>query len=205
MNRGTKELIDNLVSEGVLKTPHITDAFYGIDRADFVPSEEGAYTYLDTALPIGYGQTISQPYTVAFMLELLSPREGEKILDVGSGSGWTTALLARIVGEKGKVIGVEVVPELVVSGQRNLAKYGFSHTHIEQSSGELGCPKHAPYDKILVSATGAEVPHELIEQLKVGGVMVLPVHDALQRVTRLSKTKIKTEIYEGFAFVPLIT
>ncbi|MBI2618162.1 protein-L-isoaspartate O-methyltransferase [Candidatus Kaiserbacteria bacterium] len=204
MKMNYSQLINNLVSEGVLKTPALVEAFREIDRADFVPSGERKYAYLDTALPIGYDQTISQPYTVAFMLELLNPQKGEKILDVGSGSGWTTALLACIVGGKGLVMGVEVVPELVALGQNNLAKYEFPHARIEQSSAKLGCPEHAPYDKILVSAAGNEVPQELTEQLKIGGVMVLPVGDALWKVTCVSKNKTKTETFEGFAFVPLI-
>ncbi len=129
--RSNKELVEHLIKRGVLKTPKIIEAFKKIDRKDFVKEEFLEEAYFDTPLPIGFGQTISQPYTVAFMLELLEPKEGDTVLDIGSGSGWTTALLAYIVGNKGKVIGVERIKELVEFGKKNLAKYKFKNAHIE--------------------------------------------------------------------------
>ena len=122
-----QSLINHLINVGVLKTPEIIKAFYKIDRAFFVPKEFHDYAYEDYPLSIGYGATISQPYTVAFMLELLQPKKGEKILDVGSGSSWTTALLAHIVGIKGKIFGVEIVPELIKFAKDNLKKFKFSN------------------------------------------------------------------------------
>jgi len=179
-----KELVELLLRMGVLKTPLVEEALWAVDRADFVPPEYHGEAYGNYPLPIGYGQTISQPYVVAFMLELLGVRRGERVLDVGSGSGWTTALLAHMVGGKGEVFGLEIVPELVSFGQRNLNKYPFSRASISQAGKELGLPKEAPFDRILVSAASSDIPKELVEQLKIGGVMVLSVKDAIFRVEK---------------------
>lgn len=199
-----KDLVDSLVSEGVLKTKSIKDAFHHVDRKDFVDPDYEDEAYNDTALPIGYGQTISQPYTVAFMLELLQPQKNGSVLDVGSGSGWTTALLADIVGTEGSVQGVELVPGLVEFGQDNLAKYDFPHAQITQATEELGLAKYAPYDRILVSAGNTAVPKKLVDQLRDGGVMVLPVGSAILKVTKISSEETEEEKFEGFAFVPLV-
>ncbi len=200
-----RQLVDSLVQDGVLRTPMILHAFRAVDRADFVPPEYRAAAYDDEALPIGFHQTISQPYTVAFMLELLSPKRGENILDMGSGSGWTTALLADIVGKEGAVHGVEIVPDLARCGKNNLAKYRFSQAEIFLAGATLGSPAHAPFDKILVSAAGDSVPQKLLTQLKVYGTMVLPVRDAVWQVKKISESTTKTKQFEGFAFVPLLT
>ena len=120
-----EELVKHLRELGVLKSPQIIAAFLAIDRARFVSDELKAEAYIDEALPIGEGQTTSQPYTVAFMLELLEPQAGEVILDIGSGSGWQTAILAKIAGKTGKVHAVEIIPELCELGRRNVGKYNF--------------------------------------------------------------------------------
>ncbi len=199
------ELIAELKREGVLKNPNILRAFQGIDRKDFVPEALWDEAYGNYPLPLGNsGQTISQPYTVAFMLDLLSPETGEKILDVGSGSGWTTALLASVVGLTGKVYGVEIIPELVALGQKNLAKYDFRNASIRQAGEKLGIPEEAPFDKILVSAAGSSLSHELLSQLKTGGILVMPIENYISRVKKISADKIETEKFEGFAFVPLV-
>lgn len=173
-----------------------------IDRKDFVLKEYEKEAYEDYPLPIGFNQTISQPSTVNFMLKLLDPQKQEKILDLGSGSGFSTALLAEAVGEKGKVFGVEKIPELVSFGKKNLSKYDFNNATILEAGETLGLPTEAPFDKILVSASAKEIPQELIDQLKVGGIMVIPVEN---NILRIKKTKHDIEIqkYEGFVFVPL--
>ena len=114
-----KYLVKELISSGYLKTPEIIDAFQKIDRKDFVSDEYKDRAYVNAPLPIGYGQTISQPLTVAFMLELLQPEKGNKILEIGSGSGWQTALLARVVGDEGRVFAIELIPELEQFGRKN--------------------------------------------------------------------------------------
>jgi protein-L-isoaspartate(D-aspartate) O-methyltransferase len=201
LNHG--ELVKKLITGGTLKTERIMDAFKKIDRVDFVMDEYRDEAYGDYPLPIGHGQTISQPSTVAFMLELLEPQEGDKILDVGSGSGWTTTLLAQIVGPTGRVFGLELVPELVKFGSGNLGKYGFPHAEIRQASGALGLEGEAPFDRILVSAAGEKMPQELIDQIKVGGRMVIPIQNAVWRVDRTSGTEVSKEEFSGFVFVPL--
>jgi protein-L-isoaspartate(D-aspartate) O-methyltransferase len=123
---------------------------------------------------------------------------------VGSGSGWTTALLARIAGEKGKVLGLEKVPELVVLGKDNLAKYDFPNVEIRQAEQELGLKKEAPFDKILVSAAARTIPEELVKQLKTGGVMVIPINNDVLKIEKTSKKENRIQRFEGFVFVPLV-
>ena len=189
----------------VLKTPALIKAFLKIDRRDFVLPEYQDQAYEDHPLPIDSGQTISQPYTVAFMLELLQPKKGEKILDIGSGSAWTTALLAQIVGSTGKVFGTELKPSLVHIGQENLAKYDFPWAEINQAQkGSLGFLKEAPFDKILVSAAAREIPQKLLDQLKEHGVMVIPVEDAVLRIQSVPGKEPEVQRFEGFVFVPLL-
>src|SRR3989338_5406598 len=156
-NRDMEQLVRQLKTMGVLKTPHIINAFLASDRKFFVSPQHAEDAYLDTALPIGRGQTISQPLTVAFMLELLQPRAGQKILDVGSGSGWTTALLADIVGPGGKVYAMERISELKEFGQANVKKYSFPTVEFFCRDGHDGLPSAAPFDRILVSAAAHEI------------------------------------------------
>ena len=198
-------LIKKLLADRALQNKRIINALRTIDRKDFVPSAYDAESYADTSLPIGYGQTISQPTTVAIMLELLRPKKGEKILDVGSGSGWTTALLAALVGPYGKVHGVERIPELVAFGTENLRKYPFANTTVTQAGTLLGLPLSAPYDRILVSAACEKIPQELLKQLKVKGTLVIPIESAIWKVQKLSKTTYTKNTVEGFAFVPLLS
>ncbi|MDX1608019.1 MAG: protein-L-isoaspartate O-methyltransferase [Candidatus Spechtbacterales bacterium] len=197
-------LIKTITEKGFLKTPEIIKAFQKIDRADFVRPEKLSEAYEDYPLPIGNGATISQPSTVAFMLENLQPKKGDKVLDIGSGSGWTTALLAEIIGSEGKVYGIEIVPELVEFGQKNLKKYKFNNASINHAEeGRLGLPKHAPYDKILISAAAEKKPYELTEQLKTGGNIIVPVISSIWKMHKVSEDKIKEEEFSGFNFVPL--
>jgi len=200
-----KKLIKQLRDERkVLQRSALLNAFETYDRADFVTEDYLPEAYEDYALPIGYDQTISQPTTVAFMLELLDISEGEHVLDVGSGSGWTTALLANLVGDKGSVVGVEIVPELVSFGRKNIEKYGIKNAEIVSAVDEIGFPKNGPYDKILVSASATDaVPEELLVQLKPGGVIVIPVGQSLFQVRKISEDDFQTKEFPGFSFVEL--
>ncbi len=183
---------------------NIEEAFKAVDRANFMPPEIQHLAEVDNAAPIGHGQTISQPYTVRAMLEWLDPRPGEKVLDVGSGSGWTTALLAKLVGPKGRVYAVERIPELLKFGRDNVQRLGIKNAEFHPAGDELGLPEAAPFDKILVSAAADELPDELVDQLKVGGKMVIPVHDDILEITKLPGGKLDTKIHPGFVFVPLL-
>lgn len=198
-----ESLVSSLTDVGLLKSPNIIQAFLSVERKDFIPEKWTDYAYDDRPLPIGFEQTISQPSVVAFMLELLSPKEGESVLDVGSGSGWTTALLAYIVGEKGCVRGVEIIPELVIFGRRNLQKYRFPQASIAQASDHLGIPEDGPFDRILVSAEATKIPKELLDQLCLGGTLIVPIRDGIARICKISKTKSTKKFYPGFVFVPL--
>ncbi|WP_418641098.1 protein-L-isoaspartate O-methyltransferase [Sulfurimonas sp. ST-27] len=198
-----RELIQSMQNSGVLKTPQIIEAFEKIDRKYFVPEGFEEAIYRDAPLPIGEGQTISQPSTVAFMLELLQPRQGDSVLDIGSGSAWTTSLLCAIVGESGHVTGMERVERLVSIGQKNLSQFGFGQCHIEKAGKELGKPGEQ-FDKILVSASAPEIPFSLFEQLKPNGVLVIPVGNSIFKFKKLQDGRIQQEEYAGFVFVPLI-
>jgi len=200
-------LIDSLIQDGWLKTPRIIDAFKTIKRIDFLPEESKDLAELNDALPIGYGQTISQPLVVAFMLEQLQPEEGEKILDIGSGSGWTSALLAHCVSQKGKVIAIEIIPELKDFGEKNIAKYNFIEKGIVNcicADGSKGYKKEAPYDKILVSASAKSIPKAWKEQLKINGRIVAPVENSIWVIIKKSEKDFEEIEYPGFIFVPLI-
>lgn len=201
-------LIDDLIKEGWLKTPPIIDAFRKIKRIDFLPDDLKRLAEANTALPIGQGQTISQPLVVAFMIEQLEPRKGDKILDIGSGSGWTTALLAEIVGEKGKVVAIELVPELKEFGEKNTAKYNF----IEEGralfvcgDGSRGYEEEAPFDRILVSATAQQISPDWKKQLKVRGRIVTPIGTSIWVFVKESEKEFLEQEYPGFVFVPLIS
>ncbi len=182
----------------------ITEAFEAMDRAKFVPEELRSAVDVDAPLPIGYGQTNSQPYTVRLMLEWLNPQPGEKILDLGSGSGWTTALLAYLVGPKGRVYAVERIPELVEFGQENCERTGVKNARFFQAGDEFGLVDEAPFDRILVSASADELPQKLVDQLKIGGKMVIPVQNDILEITKKYKGELNIKRHGGFAFVPLL-
>lgn len=205
MKNAKQLLIDKMIRVGVLSSASIIKAFEEVDRSAFVTPAYLERAYDDTPLPIGYGQTISQPTTVAFMLERLQPKSGEKILDVGSGSGWSTALLANLVGPKGSVIGVELIETLVKFGRVNLGKYNYNHAKIIKTEEDMiGYEQEAPYDKILVSAAAQAIPEDLINQLKIGGIMVLPVKSSILKVEKTTENDYEYDEYHGFSFVPLV-
>jgi protein-L-isoaspartate(D-aspartate) O-methyltransferase len=179
-------------------------AFAAVPREDFLPPAERPWAGGDHPLPIGHGQTNSQPTTVANMLALLEPGPGHRVLDVGSGSGWTTALLARLVAPDGRVLGTEIVPELVERGRAALAPYADGRAEIRAAvPGVLGLPEEAPFDRILVSAEARQMPAPLVDQLAEGGILVVPVAGAMHRVRRTAGGLEDTE-HGWYRFVPLL-
>lgn len=199
------DLVEYLIEEGWLKSKRIIEAFKKIKRADFVPENIKYLAEKNEALPIGFEQTISQPLVVAFMIECLEPKAGERILDVGAGSGWTSALLAEIVGERGKVMAFEIVPELAEFGRKNVSKYNFIEKgRVEFISGDASKNLEGDFDKILCSASlEKEVPSEWKRRLKEGGILVCPMIHSIWKFTK-KNSKLEGKEYPGFSFVPFI-
>ncbi|AGF72061.1 protein-L-isoaspartate O-methyltransferase family protein [Corynebacterium halotolerans] len=176
-----------------------------IDRTGFLPPRQRPHAGQDVPLPIGHGQTNSQPTTVATMLELLEVRAGDRVLDIGCGSGWTTALLSRLVGESGQVTGVERIPQLTEFGRDNLARLELSNAEIRQAVPEVfGLPDDGPFDRILVSAEADELPDELVDQLGAGGILVIPVAGLMIKVRLNHPGAPRVTYHGGFRFVPLL-
>jgi protein-L-isoaspartate(D-aspartate) O-methyltransferase len=175
-----------------------------VPRHEFVPNELRARAYEDVPLPIGDGQTISQPYIVAAMTAALHLRPGDRVLEIGTGCGYQAAVLSQLAKE---VFSVERRPDLALSASARLARLGYANVHVHCGDGTLGLPEFAPFDAILVAAAAPAVPEPLLAQLGEGGRMILPVGDAehqeLQLVEKRGKALHKSTL-EGCRFVPLV-
>ena len=218
MAYSNNELVEELIDLGYLKTPSLIDAFKTIDRKDFVADEMRDYAYQNDPLPIGFEQTISQPLTVAFMLELLDLRPGDKVLEVGAGSGWQTALIAKMIehadgiaedkdGRYG-VIALERIDALAQKAIDSLSKYRFGERGVSKIinfDGTKGYETEAPFDKIIAAASGSEIPESWKEQLIIGGRIVAPVLDGIVVLDKTGKHEFEKREFKGFSFVPLIS
>ena len=192
------------MTEHAGREERVRKAFEAVRREDFLPPDQRGFAGENRALGIGYRQTNSQPSPVADMLELLAVEPGQRVLDVGCGSGWTTALLAALVGPGGTVRGVELVPELVEQGRQNLSRYPMPWASISQARRDvLGLPDEAPFDRILVSAEAQRLPESLVDQLAVDGVMVVPVAGRMTEVRRTEGEPVAVR-HGYYSFVPLI-
>lgn len=181
----------------------VSAAFDAVPRADFLREGSRGEAGFDGPVAIGHGQTNSQPRTVEDMLRLLDARPGQRVLDVGAGSGWTTALLGQLVGQDGLVVGVELEPDLASWGESNVRRTPYEWASVRRAQPKsLGAPEEAPYDRILVSAAARTLPDELVEQLVDGGRMVVPVNGTMTVVVR-EGSEVRTSSHGSYRFVPL--
>ena len=196
-------LREHLAARGI-NNDRILAAFTDVEREEFVPPRYRDLAYADMPLEIGEGQTISQPYTVAFMTQLLDPQPEDKVLEIGTGSGYQAAILAKLVK---KVYTIERFKGLAEGARKVLKKLGYDNVEVIVGDGSKGLSEHKPYDGIIITAAAPEVPQPLLDQLKVGGRLVAPVGSNLfQEMVKITKTKegLEKEVHPGFRFVPLV-
>ncbi len=202
-----EKLIKEMKMFEAIKSKEVEKAFFEINRETFFSTNKEA-AYVDNAFPIGFGQTISQPSTIAIMLEFLQVKKGMKILEVGSGCGYVSALLSKLVGTEGKVFGIELIRQLADISKANLEIEEIKNVKIKSGDGKKGWPEEKPFDRILISAAAKDFPKELIEQLADNGRMVAPIgagqSQMLQVLKKNEKSMIKRETSAGqYVFVPL--
>ncbi len=188
-----------------IRDPRVLDAMAAVPRHRFVPAEVEGEAYDDHPLPIGYGQTISQPYIVAFMTEALELEPADTVLEIGTGSGYQAAVLAKLAGQ---VYSIELLPELADRARRTLVEEGYTNVQVKAGDGYQGWPEHAPFTKIIVTAAPEAVPEALVEQLAVGGTMIVPVgpqmgHQEL-RLLRKTASGVVTDRSLAVRFVPMV-
>lgn len=201
------KLIQGIKCLEYLKSKRVEDALRKYKREFFVPENLKHLAYRDFPISIGFNQTISQPSTVVVMTEALEIKEGDKILEIGTGSGWQAAILSYLVGDKGKVYTIEIIEELAEFAKSNIKKLGIKNIEVFAKDGSEGLKEKAPFDKIIVTAACPDIPKPLLEQLKDGGIMVLPIGNLyLQEmyIAKKSKGKLEKKGIGSFMFVPLV-
>lgn len=200
----------SLVETGIIglgvTDPQVVQAMRAVPRHEFVPDQYLDQAYENHPLPIGYGQTISQPYIVALMTEALDLEPGDRVLEIGTGSGYQAAVLAEVGVE---VYSVEILEPLATQAADRLTRLGYTDLHLRQADGYLGWPEQAPFDAIVVTAAPDHVPQPLLSQLAVEGVLVIPVgpvggYQELWRITRLDQENYESLSLGGVRFVPLV-
>ena len=196
-------MVERHIAARDIHDAEVLQAMRSVPRHDFVPEAYSREAYANRPLPIGYGQTISQPYVVAYMTELVRPDAGDRVLEVGTGSGYQAAILAEIVDD---VYTIEIVPELAHSAADRLERLGYDNVHVKQADGYFGWEEHAPFDAIVVTAAAEHIPPPLIEQLKEGGRMVIPVGSPFRTQSLMlvekSGDRISTRSLAPVRFVP---
>ncbi len=199
------DLVDYLVRSRFLKTKRIINAFLSAPRHTFVPEQMLPYAYNDMALPTIAGSTISQPSTVAYMLELLNPEPGDNVLEIGAGSGWEACLLSHCVGGKGKVSTIEIDKSVAAFATANVKRAGAKNVEVVCADGSAGYKKNSPYDKIIYAAAAPKIPDIVVAQLGDNGTIIAPIGDYIQTMTtiRKSKGKIMEQKFGTFQFEPL--
>lgn len=200
-----KELmIKNYLMARGIESKRIIDAFMTVDRHLFVKEEDILYAYDDSPLDIGFNQTISQPFIVALMLEYLNINKNDKVLEIGTGSGYQTAILSLLVKE---VYTVEINPSLLMKAQNKLKQMGYTNIKFKQGNGYDGFVENAPYSKIIVSCASSKIPEKLIAQLDKAGKMIIPIGNALFQYLHLItkfKNQFKTKRLDAVRFVPMV-
>jgi protein-L-isoaspartate(D-aspartate) O-methyltransferase len=198
-----KQMVERQIKARGIEDIHILEVMQTVERHKFVPPSLQEYAYDDRPLPIGYGQTISQPYIVALMSKLLSPKPKDKVLEIGTGSGYQAAILAELVE---KVYTIEIIPELAELAKKRLKTLGYKNVFVKCGNGYLGWPEMALFDGIIVTCSPKDIPQPLIEQLKEGGRVVIPVGEGLpQKLIVLYKKegKIIKKYIADVLFVPM--
>jgi len=197
-----EKMIENQIKARGVKDPRVLSALLKVERHRFVPEEYASSAYSDQPLPIGEGQTISQPYIVALMTELLELKGDEKVLEIGTGSGYQAAVLAELAKE---VYTIEIVEPLASSAKKRLLDLGYQNIKVKAGDGYLGWPEAAPFDAIIITCAPDHIPEPLIQQLKEGGRMVLPVGSYSQELKKIVKRygKIETSDVIPVVFVPM--
>ena len=180
-----RQMIQGQIEARGISNRAVLDAMTRVPRHLFVPPRERASAYEDRPLPIGFGQTISQPYIVAYMTEALQLSRDQRVLEIGTGSGYQAAVLSLLARE---VYSIEIVPELAESARRTLAAGGYANVQVRTGNGYIGWPERAPFARIIVTAAPPDVPRALIDQLEVGGMMLVPVGTLFQEMTIVRKT-----------------
>jgi protein-L-isoaspartate(D-aspartate) O-methyltransferase len=198
-------LVEEHIENRGVRNPEVLRVIRAVPRHEFVPKEMREFAYEDRPLSIGYGATISQPYIVAAMTELLSPQRHHKVLEIGTGSGYQAAILANLVRE---VYSVEIVPELARSSSDTLRRLGYDNVRVKQGDGYQGWPEQAPFDGIILTAAPPEIPRALISQLKPGGVLVAPVGGSTGQqlivVEKKSDGRLQRRTVFPVMFVPMV-
>jgi protein-L-isoaspartate(D-aspartate) O-methyltransferase len=197
-----RRMVDEQLRARDISSPRVLDAMLAVPRHAFVPLSDRADAYSDTPLPIGQGQTISQPYIVAFMTQSLEVTPIDRVLEIGTGSGYQAAVLSLLAKQ---VYTIEIVPELAQRARETLATLGYRNVNVRTGNGYLGWPEHAPFDRIIVTAAPDELPARLVEQLKVGGFMAIPVGttDQQLRILRRTEAGLQTLRTMPVRFVPM--
>ena len=195
-------MVDEQLRARDIRSAPVLDAMLNVPRHLFVPEPQRGRAYSDSPLPIGYDQTISQPYIVAFMTQALNLDPGHRVLEIGTGSGYQAAVLSALAKE---VFSIEIVAPLAERARETLTRLGYRNIQVRTGNGYLGWPEHAPYDRIMVTAAPDEVPAELVQQLKIGGLMAIPVGTAIQelRILRRTATGMQTLRTLPVMFVPM--
>jgi protein-L-isoaspartate(D-aspartate) O-methyltransferase len=201
-----ERLVTNLCREGYIKTERVKQAFLTVPREAFIPDSLKNYAYVDTPLDIGQGQTISAPHMVAIMCESLDIKDNQKILEVGAGSGYHAAIVAKLVGETGHVYTIERFESLAKKATENLKQIGITNVIVDVGDGSCGLPVYQPYVRVYVTCAAPKIPQPLVDQLQDSGKLLVPIGDKYCELILLEKEKGKSVVHRlgGCVFVPLV-